>query len=131
MLQMLWQRGFPVALARAAEGLGLGLAKSMAGQDAPEAWARGEYGRVLEYVAGDVRMTIRVAEAIEGGGALRWVTRRGTVGREPFVRLLTVAESVALSPPDQAWMEDPIPPMRPVEWADGQWAGAEREVLVG
>jgi hypothetical protein len=124
MLQMLWQRGFPVALARAAEGLGLGLAKTMAGQEAPEAWARGEYGRVLEYVAGDVLMTVRVAEAIEARGGLDWVTRRGTVGHEPFVRLRTVAESLALPPPDQSWMEDPIPPRRPVAWADDAWAGS-------
>lgn len=122
MLQMLWQRGFPVALARAAEGLGLGIAKTMAGQEAPEAWARGEYGRVLEYVAGDVLMTIRVVEAIEARGALQWVTRRGSVGLEPFARLRTVAESLVLPPPDQSWMEDPIPPQRPVAWAGGAWA---------
>lgn len=136
MLQMLWQRGFPVALARAAEGLGLGIAKTMAGQEAPEAWARGEYGRVLEYVAGDVLMTIRVVEAIEARGALHWVTRRGTVGQEPFPQVRTVAESLALPPPDQTWMDAPIPPWRPVAWAGAAWggeawAGAAGGALVG
>lgn len=124
MLQMLWQRGFPVALARAAAGLGVPLSKTMAGEQAPEAWARGEFGRVLEYVAGDVMMTIRVAEAIEARGALRWITRRGTVGHEPFPVLRTVAESLALTPPDQSWMDDPIPPGRPIEWAGALGAAA-------
>ena len=124
MLQMLWQRGFPVALARVAEGLGLRLAKTMAGEEAPEAWARGEHGRVLEYVAGDVLMTLRVAEAIEARGVLRWTTRRGTLGQEPFAELLTVAESLALPLPDQSWMDDPIPPQRAVAWAGGLLAHA-------
>jgi hypothetical protein len=120
MFQMLCQRGFPVALARAAEGLGIPLGKTMAGEEAPEAWTRGEYSRVLEYVAGDVLMTIRVTEAIEQWGALRWVTRRGTVGHGPFPAVRTVAGSRALPSPDQSWLDDPIPPSRPIGWASSR-----------
>lgn len=126
MLQVLWQRGFPVALARAAEGLGLPLAKAMSGAQAPEAWARGEFGRVLEYVAQDVLVTLRVAEAIEERRALRWVTRRGTVGHEPLPALRTVADVLAMPPPDQSWMDDPIPPRQPVAWAAEDWVAEER-----
>lgn len=117
MLQVLRQRGFPVALARAGEGLGIPEGKSMAGADAPDAWQQGRFREVLDYVAGDVRLTLRVAEAIESGGSLRWVTRRGTVGEEPFGALLSVREVIRLPPPDQSWMSDPIPPDRPVAWA--------------
>jgi hypothetical protein len=117
MLQMLWQRGFPVALARAGEGLGVPEGKSMAGAEAPDAWRQGRFHEVLDYVAGDVRLTLRVAEAIEAGRALRWRTRRGTLGVEPFGALLPVRDVIRLPPPDQAWMDEPIPPERPVAWA--------------
>jgi hypothetical protein len=117
MLQMLRQRGFPVALARAGEGLGIPERKLMAGAEAPDAWQQGRFQEVLDYVAGDVRLTVRVAEAIEAGGSLRWVTRRGTVGVEPFDVLLPVREVIRLPPPDQSWMSDPIPLDRPVSWA--------------
>lgn len=89
----------------------------MAGADAPEAWQQGRFQEVLDYVAGDVRLTVRVAEAIEAGRSLRWVTRRGTVGVEPFGALLPVSEVIRLPPPDQTWMDEPIPPDRPVAWA--------------
>lgn len=117
MLQMLRQRGFPVALARAGAGLGIPEKKLMSGADAPDAWAQGRFQEVLDYVAGDVRLTLRVAEAIESGGSLSWVTRRGTLGVEPFGALLPVRDVIRLPPPDQSWMSDPIPPDRPVAWA--------------
>jgi hypothetical protein len=89
----------------------------MAGAEAPDAWRQGRFHEVLDYVAGDVRLTLRVAEAIEAGRALRWRTRRGTLGVEPFGALLPVRDVIRLPPPDQAWMDEPIPPERPVAWA--------------
>jgi hypothetical protein len=120
MLQVLWQRGFPVGLARAAEGLALAVGKSMAGAQAPAAWLRGEHAAVLAYVAGDVRMTLAVTEAIEARGELRWVTRRGRVAVEPMPALRPVRELLALPPPDQSWMREPMPPDGPVAWARAQ-----------
>ncbi len=116
MLQIFHARGFPIALAAAAEGLGVALKKSMHGAEAPVAWARGEHARVIEYVHGDCQLTLEVARRIVAAKSVRWITKKGTPATEPMTRLLSARELYRLPPPDQSWMSTPIPRERFFAW---------------
>lgn len=116
MLQIHAARGFPIALAAAAEGLGCAAVKSMHGAEAPKAWARGEHARVIEYVHGDCALTLDVARRIVAGKCVRWITKKGTPATEPMPRLLSAREILRLPPPDQSWMTTPIPRERFYAW---------------
>lgn len=108
MFQLVKQRGFPLSLAAAAKGHGIEEEKSMSGAEAPRAWARGEFERVIAYVQGDCRLTVAVGRAIERAGALCWRSKAGAQSREPMPRLLQVRDALALPPPDQSWMSRPL-----------------------
>ncbi len=108
MFQFVAQRGFPVALANVAEGLGIEMKKLMHGADAPKRWAAGEHQLVLDYVAGDCRITALVVERIEKQREIRWRTKKGTVSSEPMRTLLTVREAMKLPLPDTSWMSEPL-----------------------
>lgn len=116
MLQIFHARGFPIALAAAAEGLGVAAKKSMHGAEAPKAWARGEHDRVIEYVNGDCALTLEVAQRILATKGMRWITKKGTPATEPMARFLTAREMLCLPPPDQSWMSTPIPRERFYAW---------------
>jgi hypothetical protein len=87
MFQFFVQRGFPIALAAVAEGLGLVDKKLMAGADAPKQWALGNHQLVLDYVAGDCRITERVVARILELREIRWRTKKGTLSTEPMPTL--------------------------------------------
>ncbi len=116
MLQFFYRRGFPIGLQAVAGGMGLGLKKSMSGADAPEQWAKGNFQQVIEYVQGDCRMTLEIARAIEKAREVRWNTKRGTISSERMAALLTTREVLRLPPPDQSWMDTPIPPAKFTAW---------------
>ncbi len=116
MLQIFHARGFPIALAAAAEGLGVTQKKSMHGAEAPQAWARGEHARVIEYVHGDCQLTLEVAKRIVAAKSVRWITKKGTPATEPMTRLLSARELLRQPPPDQSWMTTPIPRERFFAW---------------
>jgi len=97
--------GYGPGLDRAAKGMGLaGKTEGVDGAFAPELWQRGEYGKVLQYVAQDALMTLRLAEAVEQACQLRWTSKAGkpTAARVP--RWLTVTEALELPLPDTSWM---------------------------
>jgi hypothetical protein len=71
MFQFFVQRGFPVGLAAVAEGLGIAETKLMSGADAPVQWADGNHQLVLDYVAGDCRITEAVVGRIDEGRTVR------------------------------------------------------------
>jgi hypothetical protein len=120
MLQIFHARGFPIALAAAADGLGVTLKKSMHGAEAPQAWARGEHARVIEYVHGDCQLTLEVAQRIVATKGVRWITKKGTPATVPMARLLSARELLQLPPPDQSWMSTPIPRERFFAWIPPQ-----------
>jgi hypothetical protein len=64
---------------------------------------------VLDYVAGDCRLTAQVIERIEAGRAIRWRTKKGTLASEPMPELRRVRDVMRDPPPDQSWMSDPKP----------------------
>jgi len=57
--------GYGPGLSKVAEGMGCGSkTENVDGARAPELWANGQYGKVLEYVANDARLTLDVALAV-------------------------------------------------------------------
>ena len=116
MFQFFVQRGFPVGLAKVAEAMGVVEAKLMSGEDAPKRWAAGEHQLVLDYVAGDCRITDAVVACIEKERAVRWRTKRGTLSSEPMRELLPVRALLDAPLPDTSWMSDPLPRSKFTAW---------------
>jgi hypothetical protein len=119
MFQFHVQRGFPVGLAAVAAALGVEEQKSMHGSDAPKRWQAGDCQAVLDYVAGDCRITAEVVARIERNRAVKWRTKKGTVSSEPMPRLLPVRDLLDAPLPDVSWMSDPIPRAKFCAWLDG------------
>ncbi len=120
MFHVFCDRGFPVALDKAAEGLGIpGKPSGMAGKMAPQLWAQGQHQQVIEYVSQDVRMALQIAEACERKNSFHWKTRKGTVSSMELRRgWLTVADAIKLPSPDTSWMDSPIPRRRFTQWLE-------------
>lgn len=116
MFQFFVQRGFPVSLAAVADGLGIPERKQMNGADAPVQWAAGNTAAVLEYVAGDCRLTDAVVARIQTRGQIAWRTKKGSVSVEPMARLRPVRELLDAPPVDVTWMQDPIPRTKFIGW---------------
>ncbi len=109
MFHIVCQLGHPVALGKAAEGLGLpGKAGGLSGRDAPVLWAEGRYQEVLDYNIQDARLALAVAEAAERAGQFAWVTQKGVRRTMPLEDgWLTVSEALRLPLPDTSWMSSP------------------------
>lgn len=116
MLQFVARRGFPIGLAAVAEGLGITEQKLMSGADAPGEWARGDRQKVLDYVAGDCRLTREVVHRIVARREVRWRTKKGTFSTESLPRLERVRDVMRLPPPDTSWMSEPKPWSSWFEW---------------
>jgi len=116
MFQIFCENGYPVSLAKAAQGLGLS-GKSMEGHDAPRLWREGQHQTVLDYVAEDARVVLQVAEKAERQGAIQWVTQKGGKKRMPLPNgWRTVRECERLPMPDTAWMNAPIKRRTFTDW---------------
>ncbi len=118
MFQFFVRRGFPVSLAAVAEAMGVEERKSMGGADAPKRWAAGAHQEVLDYVAGDCRITAAVAAAITRERRVRWRTQKGTVSSEPLPELLPVKALLDAPLPDTSWMTTPLPRSKFTAWLD-------------
>ncbi|RKY19779.1 MAG: hypothetical protein DRQ55_09840 [Planctomycetota bacterium] len=116
MFQFFVQRGFPVGLAAVAQALGVEEQKLMSGADAPVQWQAGNHQLVLDYVAGDCRITDQVVRGIEQAGCIRWRTRKGTVSSEPVPELRRVRDLLTAPEPDVSWMDSPIPRSKFTAW---------------
>lgn len=116
MFQFFCARGFTVGLAKVAEGLGIEEKKLMSGADAPREWANGNHQRVLDYVAGDCRITAQVIERIVERREIRWRTQRGKLSSERITALRPVRDVLKDPLPDTSWMEDPKPRERFYRW---------------
>jgi hypothetical protein len=118
MFHVFCDRGFPVALDKAAQGLDIpGKPAGMSGWLAPKLWAQGRFQDVLDYVAQDVRIALEVARASEERGRFDWITRRGTSSSMNLRRgWLTAREALRLPAPDTSWMSSPIPRDQFTQW---------------
>jgi hypothetical protein len=110
MFHVVCAQGYPIALEKAAEGMGLpGKPTGMTGLKAPQLWAQGRHKDVLDYVAQDVRAALQIAQASEQRGKLQWKTRKGTISQMPLPRgWLTVRDALRLPEPDTSWMSNPL-----------------------
>lgn len=118
MFHVFCERGFPVALDKAAQALGIpGKPAGMSGFLAPQLWAQGRHQDVIDYVAQDVRITLKVAQTCEQRRAFAWTTRKGSVSSINLNRgWLTVQDALHLPEPDTSWMNDPIPRQQFAQW---------------
>ena len=103
-------KGFPVGLDYAAQGCGVrGKPAGMSGIKAPQLWQGGEFQKVLDYVAQDVRTTLQLASLCEQRKSLRWLTRKGTKSDCPLPSgWLAVVAATRLPTPDNSWMDKPM-----------------------
>jgi hypothetical protein len=110
MFHIVCTLGYPVALDKAAQGMGLpGKPAGMSGVKAPAIWAQGRHKEVLDYVAQDVRMAMQIAEAADKRCKFEWITRKGTKSQMPLPRgWLTVRDALTLPEPDTSWMSNPM-----------------------
>ncbi len=116
MFQFFKLRGFPVGLAAVADGLGVGMKKTMDAADAPREWRAGNHKRVCDYVLGDARMTNEVVAAILQHGHIAWITQRGKRSVVAIPQLRTVEDCLGDPMPDQSWMSIPIPQEKFTRW---------------
>ncbi len=116
MFQFFNQSGFPVALARVAQSMGIPQEKLMGGADAPKEWHAGNYQKVMDYCLGDCQMTNLIILAIQKTGKVQWLTARGKTGSKPMPRLKTVEEVIRDPEPDQSWMDSPMPKVKFYQW---------------
>jgi hypothetical protein len=57
----------------------------------------------------DASATLALARICEDGGAMKWVTRKGTLARMPLSKgWLTVGDARLLPEPDTSWMTQPL-----------------------
>jgi hypothetical protein len=118
MFHVFCEKGFPVALDKAAQALAIpGKPAGMSGILAPQLWAQGRCQEVIDYVSQDVRMTLHVALACEKQRRLDWITRRGTRSSINLPQgWLTIQEAHRLPVPDTSWMDTPIPRREFTNW---------------
>lgn len=119
MFQFFNQRGFPVGLAKVAQAMGIQQEKLMDGADAPKEWQAGNHQQVMDYCLGDCQMTNLIVKAIQDEGCVRWITGKGSPSYESMPRLKQVEEVISDPPPDQSWMDTPIPKVKFYEWTEG------------
>jgi hypothetical protein len=110
MFHIVCSLGYPVALEKAAQGMGLpGKPAGITGLQVPGLWAAGRHTDVLDYVSQDVRMALQIAEAAERQRKFEWITRKGTKSKMPLPKgWLTVREALKLPEPDTSWMSNPL-----------------------
>ncbi|MEN6424425.1 MAG: ribonuclease H-like domain-containing protein [Phycisphaerales bacterium] len=118
MFHVFCDRGFPVALEKAAGALGIpGKPPGMSGILAPKLWAQGRHQDVIQYVSQDVRITLQIAVKCEERRRFGWVTRKGTTSSIELPQgWLTVQEAMRLPKPDTSWMSSPIPRHEFTRW---------------
>ena len=118
MFHVFCSLGYPVALDKAAQGMGLpGKPPGMSGVKAPKLWAQGHFDEVLAYVAQDVRTAMQLAQACERRRKFEWITRKGTKSSMPLANgWLTARESLRLPEPDTSWMSAPLSRLDFTDW---------------
>lgn len=120
MFHVFCDRGFPVAIDKAAQAIGIpGKPEGMSGMLAPRLWAKGQYQDVIDYVCQDVRMTLQVAQVCEKKRSFQWITRKGSRSSMSLHRgWLKVKDALRLPSPDMSWMDDPISRHRFTRWTN-------------
>lgn len=111
MFQFLTMEGYCISLEKVAQAFGVGEKVGMHGADAPTLWkeSREQQERVLEYVAGDVALTMKVVQKIAEYKAILRYTTYGNLRRTVVDDLYTVGKCLQIPQADTPW------------WADNPW----------
>lgn len=91
----------------------------MSGVLAPELWAKGEQQAVLEYLADDVIMPLKLAESVARRKEIRWTSGNGKQQVCAVPQLYSARECFWLPRPDTSWMAEPPTREQFVEWIPG------------
>lgn len=128
MFHVFCDRGFPVSLEKAAQGLGIpGKPPGMSGLLAPQFWAQGHYQDVLTYLVQDVRIVLRIASECEARRRFEWITQRGFRSSMDLPGgWLTARDALRLPEPDTSWMDSPIPRHQFTQWLNIRGEGQPR-----
>ena len=118
MFQVHCVKGFPISLAAALAGTGVGeKTEGVTGAETAMLWEAGEYQKVYEYCMHDTKLTRELAEYGERNHRLQWISQRG---RRQQVNLPTGWHPVELMrrfpEPDTSWMTRPIPRSQFTDW---------------
>ena len=116
MFQFFNQRGFPVSLAKVAEGMGIKQKKLMGGADAPKEWAKGNHEAVMEYCLGDCQLTNQIISEILNKKCVNWITANNISRSEPMPLLKPVHQVIGEPLADQSWMNNPPSKTKFHEW---------------
>ena len=113
--------GYPISLAKAAQGMGLpGKPDGMSGVKVPALWAQGKHQEVLDYVAQDVRIAMQVALAAEQRKRFSWITSKAIPKSIPLLGgWLSVKEAMKLPDPDTSWMRSRMSRRDFMPWIKG------------
>jgi len=122
MFHVFCDRGFPVGMEKAAQGLGIrGKPAGVSGLLAPQLWAEGQYQVVMDYVAQDVRIALTIAEKCEMSRRFKWKTQKGTTSSMPLEKgWLSVSDALKLPKPDTSWMTKPLSREHFAQWANAE-----------
>lgn len=107
MFQFFNQKGFPVGLAKVAEGMGIEQTKLMGGDDAPKEWAKGNHEAVMQYCLGDCQMTNQIISEIVARKRVNWINAKGGSSSAPMPLLKPVSQVIDEPIADQSWMDSP------------------------
>lgn len=118
MFHFFCDRGYPLSLQTASEGMGLpGKSGGVSGVEAPKLWREGCFDAVLRYVAQDVTLNIALARACEQRRRLSWTSKRG---RPMQLSLpggwLKVRDAIRLPKPDTTGMNIRMSRSEMVRW---------------
>lgn len=110
-------KGFPLGLDACAKGCGLpGKVEGMDGAKAPALWQAGEYQKVLDYVAQDVRTTLAIAETVYRQKGFDWRAKSRRMNSIRINDWKTVKGCLKLPLPDTSWMANPMSRSQFTEW---------------
>ena len=118
MFHVFCRQGYPVALDKAAQGMGIpGKPAGMSGIMAPRLWKEGRYQQVLDYVSQDVRTLLQLAQECERIHRFRWITRKGTAQFFDLGKGWLAAKAAYCLPlPDTSWMSSPVSRDQFIAW---------------
>jgi len=128
MLTVTFTKGWYLSLEKALKGYGLKgkrkvvtlkdgtVLEDMHGEKAPRLWAAGEHEAVLTYLADDVGELIKLMNAVDKTGWIRWTSNSGKLQTVSIPKSCTVQRCFDIPKPDTSWMSDPPTREQFVKW---------------
>jgi hypothetical protein len=118
MFHIFCEQGHPVSLNSVSQALGVGCKPNhIVSATVPRLWSESKCEEVLDYVANDCRLLLRVFHECNTRRAYEWITQRGTRKVESLPHgWLKVCYAVNIPEPDTSWMTRPFPRSKFLGW---------------